>query len=99
MKKLIAKDKKIRQRVQKLEKSKFLLKYISKNSNFLKLIRWNAFLKLKNFLPTLSESKLSSRCIDTVNKKRLNRATLYSRHVYLKLIRSGKISGMQKSSW
>ena len=99
MKKLKEKDKKIRLNFNLVEKQHFILKSIFSNLNFFVLVRWNAFLKLKNL--TLGNSKISTtyRCLNSSNKKRFNKLTTFSRNTFLKLIRSGHISGMQKSTW
>jgi ribosomal protein S14 len=99
MKKLIEKDKKLRLEIKKNEKQHYVLKSIFKNFNFFTLVRWNAYLKLKNLTKTNSSVALSYRCLTSVNKKRFNKLTTFSRHIYLKLIRSGNIYGFQKSSW
>ena len=99
MKKLLEKDKKLRLRIKNAETKNFILKAIFKNFNFFILIRWNAFLKLKTLSKRSSSVSLSARCIYTINKKRLNKLTPFSRHVFLKLIRSGQISSIQKASW
>lgn len=99
MKKLIAKDKKLRANFQKIEKHYFILKSIFKNTNFFALVRWKAYLKLK--LLTLGNSKIamSPKCPISLNKKKYNKLTFFSRYIFLKLIRSGVISGMKKASW
>lgn len=99
MKKLLAKDKRLRLHIKKTEKQQFILKSIFKNFNFFNLLRWKAFVKTKDLSRTNSKIAVSNRCVYTANKKRLNSATCFSRHVFLKLIRSGKVSGMRKSSW
>jgi ribosomal protein S14 len=99
MKKLLEKDKKLRIRIKQLEKKQFILKSIFKNFNFFVLVRWNAFLKLKTLVKKTSIISLSNRCLYSINKKRFNKLTFFSRHVFLKLIRSGKISNIQKTSW
>jgi len=99
MKKLIERDKKLRLEIKKTEKQHYILKSIFKNFNFFTLIRWNAYLKLKNLTKTNSSVALSYRCLASINKKRFNKLTVFSRHIFLKLIRSGNISGFQKSSW
>jgi ribosomal protein S14 len=99
MKKLLVKDKKLRLNIKIVEKQQFILKSIFKNFNFFNLLRWKAFLKFKNLSRINSKISISNRCLDTINKKRLNFMTSFSRHVFLKLIRSGKITGMRKSSW
>lgn len=99
MKKLLEKDKVLRVKIKNAEKQHFILKSIFKNTNFFVLIRWKAFLKLKALGFENSTVSLASRCLQTINKKKFNKLTLFSRHVFLKLIRSGLISGMKKASW
>lgn len=100
MKKIKEKDEKIRLNFNNIEKQHFILKSILNNLNFFVLVRWNAFLKLKR-LTTGGRSKTSTtnRCLNSSNKKRFNKLTTFSRNTFLKLIRSGHISGMQKSTW
>jgi ribosomal protein S14 len=99
MKKLIEKDKKIRTLIVSNEYEHFILKSIFKNFNFFTLIRWNAYLKLKIIAQNASKISLLSRCLYTINKKRFNKLTGFSRHVFLKQIREGSIVGIKKSSW
>ena len=99
MKKIVEKDKKLRKNLLVIEKRHFILKSIWRNSNFFTLIRWNAFLKLKNVLKNSSKVLLSNRCIQTNNRKRFNKLTKFSRHIFLKHMRFGKIFGIQKSIW
>jgi ribosomal protein S14 len=99
MKKLLEKDKKRRLQIKTVEKQHFILKAIVRNLNFFILIRWNAFLKLRILTSKNSKISISNRCLYSVNKKRFNKLTTFSRYIFLKLIRSGKISGMQKASW
>lgn len=99
MKKLFVRDKKLRDLFLQHEKKKIILKTIFQNSNLFILLRWNAFLRLRRFGAIGSFISFSNRCIYTINKKRLNKTSLFSRHVLLKLIRSGKMTGITKSSW
>jgi ribosomal protein S14 len=99
MKKLFAKDKENRKIVKQLELEHFILKQISTNSNFLKVVRWNALHKLSNLSKKSSKTVLSNRCVKTINKKTFHKFTNFSRTVFLKLVKSGHISGMRKSSW
>lgn len=99
MKKLIVKDKNLRKYLKNNEKTGFVLKCIANNLNFSKLTRWKALLKIKLLNYHKSKSLLSYRCIETINKKRFSKLTTYSRHLFLKYIREGKIHGFQKSSW
>ena len=98
MKKLFAKDKEKRQNVKQQELKHFVLKQISTNSNFIKTVRWNALYEL-NSAKEGSKTVLSNRCVKTINKKTFHKFTNLSRTVFLKLIKSGQISGMRKSSW
>jgi ribosomal protein S14 len=99
MKKLLEKDKKSRHKILSLETRYFILKSIFNNLNYSSLIRWNAFSNLNNIPINRNKIALSNRCLITVNKKRFNKLTNFSRHIFLKLIRSGQIHGMKKSSW
>ena len=99
MKKLIIKDKILRHKIKSIENKHFILKSILKNFNFFILIRWNAFLKLKEISKENSSVSILPRCLYSINKKRFNRLTPFSRHIFLKLIRSGQISNIQKASW
>ena len=99
MKKLIENDKKLRKQIILKEHEQFVLKSIIKNLNFFTLIRWNAYLKLK--IATQNASKISAinPCLYTINRKRFNKLTGFSRHVFLKHIRAGSVTGIKKSSW
>lgn len=99
MKKLIIKDKKLRFKLKTQEKEYFVLKTIYQNSNFFALTRWNAYFKLKSLGEDGSKISTSSRCVYTVNRKRFNALAPFSRYVFLKLVRSGQLSGARKSSW
>jgi len=99
MKKLLEKDKKRRQNHKKVENEYFVLKSIFKNLNFFVLVRWNAFLRLKNLAKNNPKVSMSSRCLYSINKKRFSKLSSFSRQVLLKLIKSGQVYGMQKSSW
>jgi len=99
MKKLLKKDKKRRFIIKQLEKKIFILNSIFKNLNFFNLLRWNAFSNLKILSCKSSRISLSNRCLYTINKKRFNKLTTFSRQIFLKLIRAGQISNIQKVSW
>jgi ribosomal protein S14 len=99
MKKIFAKDRKNRKTVRQLELEHFILKQISTNLNFLKTVRWNALYKLSDLSKQSSKTVLSNRCVKTINKKTFHKFTNFSRTVFLKLVKSGYISGMRKSSW
>jgi ribosomal protein S14 len=103
MKKLIEKDKKLRKSLVLTENKHFILKTIIKNSNFFILIRWNAFLQLKLLTSNINKSdykySTTNRCLLSSNKKRFNKLTGFSRQIFLKIVRSGSIPGIKKSSW
>lgn len=99
MKKLIEKDKKIREKIKNLEKKKFIFQTISNNSNLSNLIRFNAFYNLSTLPNKASKTLISNRCVNTFNKKKSNKLTRFSRIVFLKLARNKKIHGLTKSSW
>lgn len=99
MKKLFAKDRKHRKTIKELELKHFILKQIATNSNYLKTIRWNALHKLSELPKSSSKTVVSNRCIKTINKKTFHKFTNFSRTVFFKLVKSGQISGIRKSSW
>jgi len=99
MKKLLEKDKKIRKKIKKLEKKKFIFKTISNNSNLPDLLRFNAINNLNQVPIRASKSLISNRCITTINKKKFNKLTHFSRIIFLKLARNKSIYGLSKSSW
>jgi ribosomal protein S14 len=97
MKKLYGRDKKLRVLLKNQEKNSFVMKLISSNVNLSPLIRWNAIKTLQK--NNVSYVNLSNRCLLSINRKRLNRWSAFSRHIYLKFLRSGNVTGFQKSSW
>ena len=99
MKKLVEKDKKVRKKVKKLEKQKFIFQTISNNSNLSNLIRFNAFYNLNHLPIRASKTFVSNRCVNTFNKKKSNKLTRFSRIIFLRLARNKKIHGLTKSSW
>lgn len=99
MKKLVQKDKKNRLNLNRIETKKFILKTIIKNMNFSDLVRWNAVFKLTSLPSNNSLTVTTNRCILTGRKKRINKLYKFSRITFLKLVRSGEISGVKKISW
>lgn len=97
MVKFYGRDKKLRSLLKDKEKNSFVMRSIRNNTNLPTLIRWNAVKLLQN--NNVSYVSLSNRCLFSANKKRLNKWSAFSRHTYLKLLRSGNIAGFQKSSW
>ena len=99
MKKIFSKDKRNRNTVKNVELKHFILKQISNDSNFSKIITWNSFNKLTHLSSRNSKTYVSNRCVKTINKKTFNKLSNFSRPVFFKLVKSGRISGMRKSSW
>jgi ribosomal protein S14 len=99
MKKLLEKDRKIRKTLKNFEKKKFLLKMISNNSNLSNLIRFNALYNLNKIPNKASKTFVSNRCVSTINKKKFNKLTRFSRMVFLKMARNKEIYALKKSSW
>ena len=99
MKKILVKDKKHRKLIKHFELNHFILKQISNNNNFQKVTKWNALGKLTNLPKNSSKTYITNRCVKTINKKTFNKLSNFSRTVFLKLVKSGEISGMRKSSW
>ena len=99
MKKILAKDKKHRISIKNLELKHFILKQISNNNNFQKVVKWNALNKLTYLPKNSSKTFITNRCVKTINKKTFHKFSNFSRMVFLKLARNGFIAGLRKSSW
>lgn len=98
MKKLKVRDFKTRMYIMQTDNKHYVLKCIFKNFNFFIMIRWNAFLKSAWLQKHHSRVSMISKCLSSINKKRFNKLTTFSRHIFLKLIRQGVIAGIQKAS-
>lgn len=99
MKKLFERDIKLRQNITSAENAYFVLKSIIKNSNFFNLLRWNAIKKLDTISNKSARVSLGGRCLLSTNRKRFSKLTGFSRHIFLKIARSGDIPGLRKSNW
>ena len=99
MKKLIEKDKKIRKEIKKLEKLFFILKMIQNNLNLPYITQFKASYRLNKIQKKASKTKISNRCIATINKKKFGKFSNYSRIFSLKLAQNKKIYGLTKASW
>ena len=99
MKKLIRKDFNNRKKVMSNEKKMFVLKLAKKSSNFSTKINYNANFNLTKIFQTNTLTQLVKRCVLTGRKKRLNSYYSFSRIALLRLVRSGHIFGIKKSSW
>jgi ribosomal protein S14 len=99
MKKIFSKDKKHRELIKKSELNYFILKQLSNDYNFSKIVRWNSIKKLTVLNKRISKTYISNRCIKTINKKKFHKFSNFSRHVFIKLAKSNLISGLRKSSW
>jgi len=99
MKKIFAKDRKNRTNVKNTELKHFIFKQIANDSNFSKIVSWNSFDKLTKLSSRSSKTYITNRCVKTINKKTFNKLSNFSRSLFFKLVKSGQISGMRKSSW
>lgn len=100
MKKHLRKDQKIRLRFAKQELRYVILKSITQNENLPVLVKWNAILKLSSFGVNQNKIRLVNRCVLTSRKAKFNRIfKKFSRLSFLRLARTGTVSGLKKSSW
>ena len=76
-----------------------LIKSITENLNYSKTIRWNILRKLYDFSLAGSKTRLIFKCILKGSKRGVNKFYHYSRHTFIKLVRFGIISGLQKANW
>lgn len=99
MKKLNQKEKNNRAIVYEFEDVRIVLKSIVKNIKLINLTRWNAVLKLTTLPPKSIKTRLVNRCVLTGRKGKFTNSYKFSRLVFLRLLRSGNISGLKKSTW
>lgn len=99
MKKLYSKDQNMRMFALSSGKKQFIFKCLLKHKNIFILLKKKMCYQLFFHSKMFSKVKLINKCLFTLNKKTFNKLTLFSRFLYLKLIRLGKISGFTKSSW
>jgi ribosomal protein S14 len=100
MKKKSQKDRKIRKLFNQQELNHIILKSIVKNENLSLVVKWNAISKLSNFSGSKNKTRFVNRCILTNRKAKFtNIFKKFSRLSFLRLARSGTISGLKKSSW
>lgn len=93
------KRKKLQNLLKKYNKIYFLLKSIIKNTLLFLLLRYKAYLKLKFLFAINSNMKLFNLCILTYNKKRFNKFSCFSRHIFFKKIQNGEIYGILNINW
>lgn len=99
MKKLNQKEKNNRAIVYEFEDVRIVLKSIVKNIKLINLTRWNAVLKLTTLPKKSIKTRLVNRCVLTGRKGKFTNSYKFSRLVFLRLLRSGNISGLKKSTW
>lgn len=99
MKKLLSKDRHSRKLVKQKELAIFILKHISLNQNFPKTLRWKIFDHTLQLNGNISKTYLSNRCVKTVNKKTFHKFSNFSRIIFLRLAKSGFVSGIRKAVW
>lgn len=99
MKKFHQKEKINRANVYAFEDTRLILKSIIRNSKLVNITRWNAVLKLSSLSKKGVKTRLVNRCIMTSRKGKATNSYRFSRLVFLRLVRSGNISGLKKSTW
>lgn len=99
MKKLLGKDIKIRKKIKNSEKKRFVLKTIINNLNLANLVRFNALSNINKIQKQTSKTFISNRCVNTINKKKFNKSSKFSRIVFFKLARGRRIFGLSEASW
>jgi len=99
MQKFIQKEKNNSLIVLKLEDIQLIFKSIVRNTNLIKICRWETHLKFSNLLKKSLRTRLVHRCILTGRKGKFTNLYKFSRLVFLKLVRNSAISGLKKSVW
>lgn len=99
MKKVYTKNKTMLFFALSLAKKQFVLKALINQQHVFGLLKQKIRNQLIICTKTFSQIKIINKCILTYNKKQFNKFIFFSRFLYLKLIRLGKINGFTKSSW
>lgn len=74
----------------------FLLKIGVKNKLTISLITYNLLIIINKIFKKISKIKIINKCCITINSKRFNNITMYSRFVFKKKTLNGKIYGIFK---
>jgi len=98
MKKLVYKDISKRKTFSNFLNKKTVLKCLFNNFCLPTFIRWKAQDSLVNLPKNTSLTRVKSRCIITGKSSKNNKSYRFSRLTFLRLARSGSISGLKKST-
>lgn len=99
MKKLNNKQKLLRNAIKNLGNKYFILKSIVKNRYLFINIKYKIFLMLMNKIKINPISIIISTCLISLNKKKFNKFSFYSRHIFSNKVVNGEIFGFIKCFW
>lgn len=94
--KLYKKNKKLINSFVNYTNQYFLLKLFIKNKLLNTLIKYNLILIQHTIFKKFSKVKIINKCCISINKKRFNNITLYSRFIFKKIVLNGKLFGITK---
>lgn len=99
MKKIYYKEKRASLLQLKYEDTRVLFKSIFQNQYLPYTVRWNCLLSLSQLPASSLKHRIVGRCFLSKHRKKFNFLFKFSRLVFLRLVRSGQISGLHKCVW
>lgn len=99
MKYLKQKDKQNRIGFKNFEYKKLIVKTLITNTNLSKVVRWKFSKELIVLPKKFLLSSFNNRCVITGRKKRINKLYSFSRIMFLRLAREGKLNNLKKATW
>ena len=99
MLKKVKKDKNLRSKFLLIELQNNILKSLTKNTNFSKLVAWNSGFKVMNTISKFNKTKLVNRCIYSGRYNKTHYYYRFSRLSFLQFARNSMIPGVFKSPW
>ena len=97
MLKKVKKDSKLRSKFLFAEQKNTILKSLTKNSNFSKIVSWNSGHKMLNIVPIYNKTKLINRCVYSGRYNKAHYYYRFSRLSFLQFVRNAMIPGVFKS--
>lgn len=99
MKKLIFRNKKLRNIIKNFKNLYFILKSIIKNMFIFLYFKYKILLFFKNNLHITYSYTGLKFCILSLSKKRFNKISFYSRQILGKKVQNGEMVGIIKQLW
>ena len=97
MLKKVRKDKKLRTKFCRQEQNRIILKSLTENNNFAKIVKWNSGFNLVH-ASFSSKNKLVNRCVFSGRNNKIHYYYRFSRLSFLNFVRNTMVPGLFKAS-